>query len=196
MSTMFSDSTDTGLLMRLHEPELRDAAWKDFVVIYTPGIWAVAKSFRLQEADAEDVTQAVLSKIYLGKYQRRPGHQFRSWLREVTRNECRLRLRQERDRQYAVGGTLPEVPDEPETPAFVAAEETAHLTRVLERAGELGIQRQAFTEKSWRVFWAKFVKKRPAKEVAVEFGMKTGAIYSVQNRVLAWLRDELPSLLD
>jgi len=196
MSTMFSDSTDTGLLMRLHEPELRDAAWKDFVAIYTPGIWALAKYFRLQEADAEDVTQAVLSKIYLGKYQRRPGHQFRSWLRQVTRNECRLRLRQERDRQHAVGGTLPEIPDEPETPAFVAAEEASHLTRVLERAGELGIRREAFTETSWRVFRARFFKKRPAKDVAAEFGMTTGAVYSVQHRVLTWLRVELPNLLN
>src|SRR5436189_1411141 len=83
-------TTSFTLLQRLRQPDQPDA-WGRFVRLYAPLLmrWAHLQGF--QDADAEDLVQAVLIKLIrlLPTYQRADGQTFRGWLFTICRNECR-----------------------------------------------------------------------------------------------------------
>lgn len=193
---MFSQPTSTTLLDALRDPALRDKAGARFVEIYTDSLLAATRRYRLQESDAENVVQTVILRVLDGKYERRPGRQFRAWLRTVTRNECLQVLRRERDRKQLVGGTLPEIPDEHETPEFEADEEAKFLASAITHLGRSGVESGAFTEPTWRAFWEWAVNSRPTAEVAGELGIKPGSVHVAVCRVRAWVEPRLRELLD
>jgi len=57
-----SPKTRASLILRLRHPE--DAvAWEEFVEIYQPLVFRLARAKGLQEADALDLTQEVLAKV-------------------------------------------------------------------------------------------------------------------------------------
>src|SRR5262249_51859295 len=64
-------------------------AWQAFVDRYGPRIYQWCRGFRLQEADAENVSQEVLIKLFhklqAGRYDPTRGS-FRGWLRSVVEN--------------------------------------------------------------------------------------------------------------
>src|SRR6185312_2007620 len=56
-------TTDVSLLLRLGRDPSDQAAWEQFVARYGAKIYAWCRDWRLQEADARDVTQTVLAKL-------------------------------------------------------------------------------------------------------------------------------------
>ena len=56
-------TTDVTLLGRLRQDPKDQAAWSDFVARYGPKILQWCRRWRLQESDAQDVTQDVLLKL-------------------------------------------------------------------------------------------------------------------------------------
>src|SRR5262245_47547468 len=86
---MGSDSgltTSLSLLGRVRRDPTDQAAWGEFVGRYAPHIYAWCRQWKLQEADAEDVTQNVLVKLTakLRSFAYDPSRSFRGWLRVVT----------------------------------------------------------------------------------------------------------------
>ena len=83
------DSPDTreSLLIRVRDPNDRDA-WDQFVSIYRPVVYRLARLRGLQDADALDLTQRVLLSVSqsIEKWQPREGVKFRSWLATVAKN--------------------------------------------------------------------------------------------------------------
>ena len=55
-------TTRASLILRLRHPD-DAAAWEEFVAIYQPLIFRLAKSRGLQDADAFDVAQEVLARV-------------------------------------------------------------------------------------------------------------------------------------
>ncbi len=55
--------TSVTLLGRLRQDPYYQAAWNDIVLRYRPKILQWCRRWRLQESDAQDVTQAVLLKL-------------------------------------------------------------------------------------------------------------------------------------
>lgn len=88
MDSGLSFSTSVTLLGRLRQQPFDQDAWVEFVDRYGPAILSWCKRWRLQEADAEDVTQNILAKLAqkLRKFQYDPEGTFRGWLRQVTQN--------------------------------------------------------------------------------------------------------------
>ena len=80
-------STPVSLLNRLQEDRSR-TDWARFVELYTPLILFWARRLGLQEADANDLAQDVLTRVWqqLQSYQRQAGKRFRGWLWTITRN--------------------------------------------------------------------------------------------------------------
>src|SRR5262245_20581946 len=81
--------TRASLLVRLRDP--RDAdAWREFVDLYAPLIYHHARKQRLQDADAVDLSQEVISAVAgaVGRleYDSSRGT-FRSWLFTVVRHK-------------------------------------------------------------------------------------------------------------
>ena len=81
-------STSVTLLGRLRQEPFDQDAWADFVDRYGPAMLNWCRRWKLQDADAEDVTQNILCKLAqkLRTFQYDPEGSFRGWLRQVTQN--------------------------------------------------------------------------------------------------------------
>ncbi len=79
--------TRASLLLQLQAGDDQDG-WQEFVAIYRPIIYRLARKRGLQDADAQDLAQQVLLSI-AGAIERWHKHdestRFRHWLRRVAR---------------------------------------------------------------------------------------------------------------
>src|SRR5262245_52069502 len=80
--------TSPTLMGRLRAVPADQDAWRDFVGIYGGHILHWAKSWGLQDADAEDVTQATLLRLArtMRDFAYDPNLSFRGWLRTLAHN--------------------------------------------------------------------------------------------------------------
>ena len=83
--------TPVTLLGRLRDIDNQEA-WEEFVDAYGPKVFDWCRRFRLQESDAADVTQVVLTRLVTAmrtfRYDSGKGS-FRGWLKTVTNNAVR-----------------------------------------------------------------------------------------------------------
>ena len=91
MAEFSASSTSVSLLSRIRRDATDPEAWREFVGRYAPKIYRWCRQWKLQEADAEDVTQNVLAKLAakLRTFDYDPELSFRSWLKTVTQNAIR-----------------------------------------------------------------------------------------------------------
>ena len=82
-------STRASLLVRLRDPR-DEAAWTEFVDLYAPLIYGYLRRQGLQDADAVDVSQEVISAVAGAvsrlEYDPKRGS-FRTWLFTVVRRK-------------------------------------------------------------------------------------------------------------
>jgi RNA polymerase sigma-70 factor (ECF subfamily) len=86
MGSLHDSGTRVSLLGRLRRNPLDAAAWGEFVEHYGAKIYAWCCKYRLQEADAQDVTQNVLLKLAqkMRDFTYDPDRSFRAWLKTLT----------------------------------------------------------------------------------------------------------------
>jgi RNA polymerase sigma-70 factor (ECF subfamily) len=90
MESASEDRTSTTLLGRLRRLPTDQAAWAEFVERYGPKIYSWCRQWKLQEADARDATQDVLTRIAqkMRGFAYDPAGSFRGWLRSLTQHAC------------------------------------------------------------------------------------------------------------
>src|SRR5262249_6983443 len=97
--------TRASLLVRLRDPR-DETAWREFIDLYAPLIYHYARKQGLQDADAVDLSQEVLSAVAgaLGRleYDRQRGT-FRSWLFTIVRRRLSNWRRAQKHRPRASG---------------------------------------------------------------------------------------------
>ena len=188
---MMVPPTRYSLLLRIQDP--RDqAAWAEFVAIYEPLVYRLARQKGLQDADARDLCQDVFRAV--AKAARRwvpdPARgSFRGWLFRIARNLVLNFLRQQRRHPRAAGDTdvarLIEAQfaaiDEPSREA--EEQYRRELFQIAARAIE-----PEFTRSTWLAFWRTAVEAGEIAAVAKELGLTPGAVYIARSRVLARLR--------
>ncbi len=83
--------TSVTLLGRLRLDPKDEEAWRDFVARYRPKILEWCHGWRLQESDAQDVTQAVLLKLnsLMKTFAYDPSRSFRGWLKTIAHHAWR-----------------------------------------------------------------------------------------------------------
>jgi RNA polymerase sigma-70 factor (ECF subfamily) len=190
MSEAFSGpGTRPSLLARLYDAQDAEA-WQTFVATYGPLIHRYGRYKGLQEADAADVTQAVLGRVLHSmrggfKYQAERGR-FRDWLGTVTYREVvRFLRRQARD-----PGAGQSQDDLDRLPAADQAAWTADFYgRVLQVALER--IRPHFEATTWAAFDGVWLGGRSALATAEGLGLTIDAVYMAKYRVLKRLREEL-----
>ena len=99
--------TSETLLGLLRNSPGDQAAWNQFVERYGPKIFGWCRQWRLQEADAEDVTQNVLLRLArkLRTFAYDPKSSFRGWLRTLTEHACSDFLADAKRPELASGDT-------------------------------------------------------------------------------------------
>jgi RNA polymerase sigma-70 factor (ECF subfamily) len=185
-----SPTTRYSLLLRIQDPQ-DQAAWSEFVTIYEPLVYRLARHKGLQDADAHDLCQDVFRAVAQAARRWVPDPakgSFRGWLFCIARNQVLNHLRHQRrhprgsgdsgfehllDAQLAPHGNEAELEQEYRRQVFLLAAESIE--------GE-------FTAATWRAFWQTAVEERPIAAVATELGMSSGAVYIARSRVLARLR--------
>lgn len=185
-------TTPVSLLERLRDPRDRPA-WDRFVQLYTPLLFHWARRLELQDPDAADLVQDVLTTLVqkLPGFRYEPDKRFRGWLWTVTLNLSR---------QHRRRAALPVRPDpaaleECEVSGELAALEDDEYNRHLV-ARALQLMQAEFRETTWKACWEHVIEGRPAAEVASELNMSVGAVYVAKSRVLRRLREDLGGLLD
>jgi RNA polymerase sigma factor (sigma-70 family) len=193
-----SDATRPSLLVRIRDARDREA-WGQFVEVYAPLVYDMARRRGLQDADAADLTQDVLRSVAgaIGRldYDPRRGT-FRSWLFTVTRNalntffEAQQRLTRGSG-DSAVQDWLANQPDPADESAVWDRE---YERRLLDVAAEQ--VRLEFENSTWQAFWHTAVEGQPAREAAEGLGMSVGAVYIARSRVLSRIKEKVAQLRD
>lgn len=187
-----SSATPVSLLERIRQSGEREA-WDRFVDLYTPFLFYLANRVGLCGDAAEDLVQDIFAILLarLPTFTYAPGKSFRSWLRTVTLNKWRESLRKKAAQTTAQDLDWDSLQSRQDLDAIWEAE---YHRLVAQRALEL--MRRDFSPTTWQTCWELVVKGRSANDVAAQFGISVGAVYSAKFRVLARLRNELSGLLD
>ena len=184
--------TSHSLIFRVKNPA-DGAAWTEFLGIYQPVVFRMARRRGLQDADAQDVIQQVFLSISKSIEGWIPGDlqpPFRAWLTTIARNAITKALTR-RPRDAATGSTsmvelLEAQPDPQETTAEILAEARKELIRwATEQI------RSEFSEATWNVFWLTAIEGVPIAEVAKSTGRSAGAVYVARYRVIARLKEKV-----
>ena len=188
-------ATRVSLLVRLRDPH-DEHAWTQFVEIYGPLIYHYARKQGLQDADAVDLSQEVLSAISRAAgrlaYDPRRGA-FRTWLFTIVRRKLSNWRRAQRNRLAGSGDTdthrLLEQCPEPQ------AEQADWDTEWEERlyAWACGQIRRQVSEVTWQAFWRTAIEGQPGKQVAAGLGVSIAAVYHARSRVTARLKELVQS---
>jgi RNA polymerase sigma-70 factor (ECF subfamily) len=183
--------TRASLIVRL--PNAADArAWDDFVGVYAPLVYGLARRHRLQPADADDVVQDVLAAVArsVETWLKRPDRgPFRAWLLRIARNLAINALTRPKSRPLAAGGDngqrLSQVAD---SNGDAASQFDLEYRRELFRWAADQV-REHFSEPSWQAFWLSTVEDQPIAAVAGQLKMSIGSVYVARSRVMARLRE-------
>src|SRR4051794_6443118 len=192
-----SPDTRPSLLVRIRDPQ-DERAWAEFLDIYTPLIYQLARRKGLQDADAADLVQEVLRAVAgaIDRWDPDPGRgSFRAWLSRIARNLVVNFLIQQRRHPRGSGDRdvdrlLEEraAPTGPESELF----DTEYRRRLFAWAAEQ--VRPEFREATWKTFWMAGVEGKDARTVAEALGISVGAVYHNKSRVMARLRRRIEEI--
>jgi RNA polymerase sigma-70 factor (ECF subfamily) len=177
--------TRASLLVRLRDPQ-DEAAWRAFVDLYGPLVYGYLRKQALQDADAADLCQDVLTAVAgaVGRleYDSARGA-FRNWLFTVVRRKLSTWRRARRSR--------PDVGGDPGSDRLLAncaapepsAEEWEVEWRQRVFAWACEQVRRDVTEATWQAFWRTAIDGQRGKQVAADLGLSVAAVYHARNRV-------------
>ena len=183
-------TTRASLILRLRHPD-DAAAWQEFVDIYQPLIFRLARARGLQEADAFDTTQEVLARIatVINRWDPDPKlGSFRGWINRITRNLVIefLRSRNRFPKTSDDSSIQQLLSQQPGRSAESDLFDLEHERQVFAWASERA--QHHFKPQTWRAFWMTAVEQVPVDEVARALQISNGAVYIARSRVMAQLR--------
>lgn len=198
MSTLDGSTTDVIMLSRLRCSPPDQAAWDAFVARYGPKIHAWCRAWRLQEADAQDVTQAVLTKLvlYLRGFTYNPALSFRGWLRTSVKHVCSDCIA---GRRRSLGASAQAERGEIDPIASVAARDD--LSRRLEAEFDLELLEEAerrvqrrVARHTWEAYRLTALEGLSGAEAAARLDMKVAAVFVSRSHVTKQLQREVKAL--
>ena len=181
--------TRVSLLVRI-----RDAAdhqsWEEFSAIYRPIIYRMARRRGLQDADAQDLTQQVLTSVAAHIHDWKPDVQrarFRTWLARVTRNAIIDSCRRIHPDQ-ATGGSDAMLQIHETTDDELETEIDREYRRQLFRRAAEQIENE-FEPATWNCFWQSTVEGCSIAQVVERTGKSKGSVYTARSRVMKRLKE-------
>jgi RNA polymerase sigma factor (sigma-70 family) len=189
--------TRASLLVRIRDSQ-DEQAWSEFVAIYEPLVYRLARRKGFQHADSVELTQEVLLAVASAIDRWEPDPQrgkFRTWLFRIARNLMINWLAREGRHPRGTGDTevkqlLEQQPAPPDDDSALFDQEYKRQT--FRWAAEQ--VRGEFRPATWRAFWLTSVEGEPIQETADLLGMTRGAVYIARSRVMARLKQTIQRL--
>ncbi|MEO2015002.1 MAG: sigma-70 family RNA polymerase sigma factor [Fuerstiella sp.] len=186
--------TRNSLILRL--PDKQDVvAWDQFVSIYEPLVYRLARAKGFRDADAREIVQEVLVAVSQAVERWEPDPQrgrFRDWLFRIARN---LMIKFLTRRKYrALGTGDPQIAELLEQQVDMACDDSAEFDleyrrEVFRWAAEQ--VREQVKERTWQAFWMTSVDGHETADVARKLEMSDGAVHIARSRVRGRLRQAI-----
>jgi RNA polymerase sigma factor (sigma-70 family) len=189
-------TTRVSLLSRLRHDSSDQADWDEFVERYGRHIYRWCRNWRLQDADAEDVTQNILVKLThkLRVFAYDPSLSFRGWLKTVAHHAWRDFEDSRRHAQPAAG-------DKQVQELILTLEAREDLARKLEQAFDLELLEAAkvrvrlrVAPHTWEAFRLVALEGLPVAEVAARVNLQVAMVYVAKSKVQKMLQEEIEKL--
>jgi RNA polymerase sigma-70 factor (ECF subfamily) len=189
-------TTRVTLLARLRQDPTDQTAWDEFVERYGRHIYRWCRRWKLQDADAEDVTQEILLKLAqkLRAFTYDPSRSFRGWLKTVAHHAWRDFVDSPRHGRAAAGDS--EVRELMQT-----LEAREDLVQKLEEAFDQELLEAAKVQvrlrvapHTWEAFRLVALEGLPAAEVAARVQMQVAMVYVAKSKVQKMLQEEIRKL--
>ena len=189
-------TTRVTLLTQLRQDPFDQAGWDEFVERYGRHIYRWCRRWKLQDADAEDVTQDILVKLTqkLRAFAYDPSRSFRGWLKTVAHHAWRDFADSRSHAQRAAGGSQVQ-----ELMRTLEARED--LVQKLEEAFDLELLEAAkvrvrlrVAPHTWEAFRLVALEGRPVAEVAATVQMQVAMVYVAKSKVQKMLQEEIGKL--
>ena len=196
--SIVAHKTRESLLLRLKDED-NEHAWREFHCIYGRLIFGYSLHYGISYAEAEDIVQEVCVKVFrrIIKFEYSPAKgRFRGWLKTVTRNTVVDYLRRKQSRrnktvEFREMKQLELMDDKDVDEELWQLEwRKALYEAAMERV------RQRVGEETLKTFNEYVLGQRSAEEIAAGADMKTTSIYSIKNRVLKYIKEEVEKLLE
>jgi len=192
MSRIDDSQTSLTLMERLRQFPWNAEAWDRFVELYRPKIYAWCRAWGIQEADAEDVAQDVITKLTqkMASFQYDRTRCFRAWLKTITQHTL-SDLMASRSRALL----------EASIPILRSIEARADLEK---RIGELfdrelldlaiGRVRDRVASLTWEAFRLTTFEEYSGAEASKLLGIPITSVFVAKHRVQKILKEELVKL--
>jgi RNA polymerase sigma factor (sigma-70 family) len=188
--------TSASLLGRLRHQPTDQVAWSEFVDQYGAVIYGWCRRWNLQDADAKDVTQAVLAAlcIKMKTFTYDPSLSFRGWLRTLTHHTWSDLVASRRP--VLLGASHGEGSD--------WLESLAARDDLIERLDEQ-FDRELLEEAivrirlrvephTWEAFRLTAIERLSGAFVAERLGIKIATVFKAKSKVQRMLREEIARL--
>ena len=189
-------TTRVTLLSQLRQDPSDQAGWDEFVERYGRHIYRWCRQWKLQDADAEDVTQDILMKLTqrLRVFAYDPSRSFRGWLKTVAHHAWRDFVDSRRYALRAAGdGRVQEL--------MLTLEAREDLAQKLEEAFDLELLEAAkervrlrVAPHTWEAFHLMAVEGLPVAEVAARVHLQVAMVYVAKSKVQRMLQEEIGKL--
>jgi RNA polymerase sigma-70 factor (ECF subfamily) len=189
-------TTRLTLLAQLRQDPTNQVAWEEFVECYGRHIYRWCRQWKLQEADAEDVTQDVLLKLArkLRDFAYDPSGSFRGWLKTVAHHAWR---------DFVDGSPRGGAGGDQVWELLHTVEAREDLLHKLEEAFDHELLEAAkvrvrlrVAPHTWEAFRLVALEGLPVADVAAKVNMQVAMVYVAKSKVQKMLREEIRNLED
>jgi RNA polymerase sigma-70 factor (ECF subfamily) len=196
MAGPIHSQTRVTLLGRLRHDPTDAQAWNEFVDHYGGKVLAWCRRWGLQEADAQDVTQAVLLKlaVRLRDFSYDPSRSFKAWLKTVARHAWQDFM--DGRQRPGLGSGDTRVLEQ-----LQSVEARDDLLRQLDEAFDRELLDEAVRRvrlrvepQTWEAFRLTAEEGLSGAEAARRTGLRASHVYVARFRVQEMLRDEVQKL--
>ena len=196
MKKAASSETRVSLLLRIRRDPADPQAWAELVDHYGGKVLAWCRHWGLQDADAQDVTQNVLTRlaVRMRDFDYDPQKSFRAWLKTVARHTWGA-FEEARHRPGAGSGDSA-VQDQL---LSVAARDDllARLDEAFDRellAEAARRVRLRVEDRTWEAFRLTAEEGLSGAEASERIGMRVSQVYVAKKRVQEMLKEEVRNL--
>lgn len=196
MGEQTNSQTRVTLLLRLRHDPGDERAWAEFVDLYGSKILSWCRTWRLQEADARDVTQDVLMRlaVRMRDFSYDPERSFRAWLKTVARHAWGAFEKARRRPGAGSGdsGVYEQLLSVAARDDLLARLEEAFDRELLEEATRR--VRLRVEPRTWEAFHLTAEEGLSGAEAAERISMRVSQVYVAKKRVQEMLREEVRNL--